>query len=465
MDARLVEFAEVLRQNGVRLSPTEVVDAGSALSWVGLEDKQQVRALLQTTLCKRERDLPIFHRLFDFFFSGAAQTFEGLEKSLARALDEQGLLQGDELLMVLATLQKLLQEMSPMAQAALQGDRARLAHIFRSAVLQLDLSRAESPLQAVFFSRRLLQAAGSEKIKTSLDAFEAELTARGLSSEGLEIVSKHLSERFRKVEVAARKEIDHQLKARLKKAEGGFSQKAFHALSKTEIELAQVAVRRLAEKIKSRWASKQRKRRRGALNVRRTLRRNLSWGGVPMVPSFRSKKPQRPEVVVLCDVSDSVRNASRIMLLFMHTLQSLFVRVRSFVFVSDLGEVTEYFKSLEVNEAIELSTAGKVVSLHANSNYGRALAAFARDQLPGISRRTTVLVLGDGRNNFNPAHAWALEDIRRKCKQLLWICTEDRPHWGFGDSEMRAYAKACHKVITVQSLEDLVQIADQLVPT
>ena len=204
--------------------------------------------------------------------------------------------------------------------------------------------------------------------------------------------------------------------------------------------------------------------RRGALNVRRTLRRNMPWGGVPMVPQFRTRRPERPEVVVLCDVSDSVRTAARMMLLFTYTLQELFVRVRSFVFVSDVGEVTQYFKDQDVDQAIDLATAGKAVSLSANSNYGRALADFSRDYLGSITRRTTVMIIGDGRNNYNPNNAWALKDLKRKAKRVLWICPEERGNWGIGDSEMLTYEKHCDKALTVNSVNDLARIADQLVP-
>ncbi|WP_434346509.1 VWA domain-containing protein [Myxococcus virescens] len=176
------------------------------------------------------------------------------------------------------------------------------------------------------------------------------------------------------------------------------------------------------------------------------------------------RRPERPELVVLCDVSDSVRQASRMMLLFMHTMQSLIVRVRSFVFVSDVGEVTQYFKDLEVDAAIDMATAGKTVSLSANSNYGRALADFTRDHLGSITRRTTVMVIGDGCNNYNANNACALKDLRRKAKRLLWICPEERGNWGIGDSEMLTYEKHCHQAAVVTSVSDLARIADQLVP-
>jgi uncharacterized protein with von Willebrand factor type A (vWA) domain len=183
-----------------------------------------------------------------------------------------------------------------------------------------------------------------------------------------------------------------------------------------------------------------------------------------MVPVFRKRRRERPDLIVLCDVSDSVRNVSRMMLLFMYTLQELFKQVRSFVFVSDIGEVTSQFRGAPVEEAIDLATAGKTISLHANSNYGRALQCFTQEQIGSIGRRTTVMIIGDGRNNYHPHQAWTLQELKRKSRRLLWICTEDRRNWGFGDSEMLTYARLCDQVVVVQSLGDLAKVADQLVP-
>jgi uncharacterized protein with von Willebrand factor type A (vWA) domain len=464
MDARIVEFAEVLRQNGVRVSTSEVVDAARAASEVGLRDKGLFRSVLRTTLVKREPDVPTFDRAFDFYFSGAAKTFEALDTSLAEQIRQQGLLEGDELTMLLHQMNQLFHEMSPLAQAMMQGDMGQLSRIFRSASLQLDLSQLQSPLQAGFFSRRMMAAAGMDRARSDLQALAEELRKRGLSPEGVEIVSRQVAEMMRKVEDAARQEVRRQIDARIPKPTGSVVDKPLHLLSQAEVSQMEAAVRTLAEKLKSRLVRKQRSRRRGALHVRRTLRRNLPWGGVPMVPQFRARRPERPEVLILCDVSDSVRNASRMMLLFTYTLQSLFVRVRSFVFVSDVGEVTRYFKDLDVDRAIDLATMGQAVSLTANSNYGHALATFTRNHLGSITRRTTVMIIGDGRNNYNAANTWALDDIQRKCKRLVWICPEDRSNWGFGDSEMLTYSKHCHHSVVVQSVGDLARIAEQLVP-
>ncbi len=153
------------------------------------------------------------------------------------------------------------------------------------------------------------------------------------------------------------------------------------------------------------------------------------------------------------------------MLLFLYTLQSLFTRVRTFVFVSDLAEVTDRLRAeRDPAAAADLAIAARAVSLAANSNYGRALRAFHADFMGAVTRRTTVLVVGDGRNNYNRPEAWVLDEIRRKAKRLLWICPEDRLGWGSGDSEMPLYAGRCDRVATATTLEELEGIAEALVP-
>jgi len=323
----------------------------------------------------------------------------------------------------------------------------------------------ESQFQQGFYARRLLSAAGNSNAQRDLESISAELRARGLDVDGIEVVSDALANALRKVEQAAREEVERQVRARVPRLrQAAQGEKRFSTLSREELERAQIAVRRLAEKLKARLVRRERTKKRGALNVRRTLRKNLGLGGVPASLAFRSRRPERPDVVVLCDVSDSVRNVTRVMLLFVHTLQSLFHRVRSFVFVSDVGEVTELFRKADVSEAIELAVAGKAISLHANSNYGHALASFARDHLGAVSRKTTFIVIGDGRNNFNPPHVWALQDIKRKARRLIWICPEERYAFGTGDSEMLLYSRVCHQVATVQTLKDLEEVAEVLVP-
>jgi hypothetical protein len=465
MEARIVEFAELLRHNGLKVSVSEVLDAARSVELLGMDDRETFHAALATSMIKRSADLGTFDKVFELYFTGAAKTLDEIDAAISRRLEEDGLLEGDELKMVVASLETLAGFMSPLTQAIVNGDRGSLARLFRSAALNLDFSRMESQFQQGFYARRLLSAAGAGQTQRDLDAIEAELKRRGVSTEGVETVSKQLAKALRLVEQAARDEVNRQVQARVPRLrQAAAQQKTLATLSRDELQKAQVATRKLAEKLKARLVRKQKNKRRGTLSVRRTLRRNMGWGGVPARLVFRALKPDRPDVVVLCDVSDSVRNVSRVMLLFVHTLQSLFHRVRSFVFVSDIGEVTQLFREADVSEAIEGAVAGKAVSLYANSNYGHALAMFARSHLGAVTRRTTVLIIGDGRNNYNPPNVWALRDIKRKARKVLWICPEEKYAFGTGDSEMLLYSRQCDAVVTVQTLEDLEQVGELLVP-
>ncbi|MFL5396622.1 MAG: VWA domain-containing protein, partial [Myxococcales bacterium] len=199
-------------------------------------------------------------------------------------------------------------------------------------------------------------------------------------------------------------------------------------------------------------------------SVRRTLRKNLATGGFPAKLVFRSRRAERPEVLVLCDVSDSVRNVSRLMLQFVYTLQALYARVRSFVFVSDVGEVTHLFKKMDVSSAVDLATAGRVINTSANSNYGHALKMFESTWMGSVTRRTTVIVIGDGRTNYNPPNASVLAELKRKARRVLWLCPEEEASWGFGDSEMPLYARYCTRVVVVRSLDDLARAAAEVLP-
>lgn len=465
MEARLVEFTQILRQNGIRAGPSEVADAARAAEVVGLEDRAWLHAALKACLCKRGGDAAAFDRLFTLFFSGAAATIENLETSIVAQLAEEGLLTPDDRAKVATTVNRLFNQLDAITQALLRGDRAALARILLEAALRLDFSRLQTPLQQGFYSRRLLTAAGGSKVQTDLKAIESELLRRGVSIEGLEIVSKRLAEALRRLEEAARRQVAREVQMRIRRTGGEWlADRPFATLTREEIQRTQTAVRRLAERLKSRLVRRQKNRRNGQLHVRRTLRKNLAWGGVPARLAFRSRRPERPDVIVLCDVSDSVRNVSRMMLLFVHTLQERFNRVRSFVFVSDIGEVTEHFRDADVGQAIDVAFAAKAINVNANSNYGRALSTFARDHVGAVTRRTTVLVIGDGRNNYNAPNLWALKDVKRKAKRLVWICPEDRRSWGLGDSEMHHYARVCDRVATVQTLSDLQRVAEELVP-
>lgn len=465
MEPRLVEFAGLLRANGVRVSPVEVADAVEAAALVGVADRGALRSALAATMVKRSADLAIFEGLFDLFFSGLGRILEGMERGLVEALREEGKLEGDELEMIAQTLARLAGELSPLARAALLGDAALLARVLRGAAVQIDFSFLASVAQVGFYGRRLLAAAGGAAMREDAAALERALRDAGLDPARLELVAAKLRDALAGVEEAARRYADLERRARTERRGDALFRPGAAPLAREEIVRTETAVRRLAERLRSRLVRRERSRRRGALAVRRTLRRNLGVGGVPARLVFRRRRPERPDVMVLCDVSESVRHVTRLMLLFLYTLQSLFTRVRTFVFVSDLAEVTDALRAEDdPARAADVATAARAVSLAGNSNYGRALRIFHDRFLPSVTRRTTVIVIGDGRTNYAPPEAWVLGEVRRRARRLLWMCPEPRWSWGSGDSEMPLYATRCDRVATVTSLEELEDAADALVP-
>src|SRR5262249_47917803 len=241
------------------------------------------------------------------------------------------------------------------------------------------------------------------------------------------------------------------------------AERPFHSLSEEEIRRLRVEVKRLGLKLRQQASYRPRARRRGRLDVRRTLRRSFATGGVLFDLRRRLKRKERPRLVILCDISDSVRNVSRFMLELVYTIQELFSRVRSFVFVSDLGEVTPLFATYDIDRPVDLAYSGAVVSVQANSNYGRALEIFATRHLDCVSSRTTVIVIGDARNNYNPPNVERLSEIRRRAKRLLWLNPELPGAWGFGDSAMRDYEPHTTRTIVAYNLETLRKVIDDLV--
>jgi hypothetical protein len=465
VDDRVRDFAGLLRTNGVRVSPAEVTDAVLAASLVGAAERGAFRAALRASLVKRARDVPAFDALFDLYFSALGRVVDGVERGIVAELAEQGLLEGDDLEMIARTLAELARGMSPLARAALEGDAAAVARLLAGAALQVDAGALASPAAAGFHARRLLAAAGGAAASDDLGRLERALRARGLAPERLQLVSTALAAALRRVEEAARRWAEAEGRARAARPRADVLAAGQAPMTREELERAESAVRRLAERLRTRLVRRDRTRRRGALAVRRTLRKNLGLGGVPARLLFRRRRPERPDVVVLCDVSESVRHVTRLMLLFLFTLQALFTRVRTFVFVSDLAEVTDRLRAeRDAGRAADLAVAARAVSLAANSNYGRALRSFQRDFAGALTRRTTVIVVGDGRNNYNPPEAWVLDEIRRRVRRLLWICPEERGVWGTGDSEMPLYAGRCDRVATATTLEELEGIAEALVP-
>ena len=221
------------------------------------------------------------------------------------------------------------------------------------------------------------------------------------------------------------------------------------------------AVRPLARKLATRLPVKRKRAPDGTFDVRRTLRRALSTGGVPVDPAFRSKKVHRPDLVLICDVSGSVAAFAKFTLMFTHALQGQFSRVRSFAFIDTVDEVTGFFEGGDFTEGMQrMQAEADLVWLDGHSDYGHAFEVFAREHLAALTPRSTVLVLGDARNNYRAANRWALKEIADRSKRLFWLNPEPATSWNSGDSIAADYALVCDRMVECRNLTQLADFVE-----
>jgi uncharacterized protein len=465
MDARLIEFANLLRQNGVRVSLSESVDTFQALDAVGLADREVVRATLRSTLVKRVVDVPTFEHLFELFFSGLSAAMEELTQATADALN----LDAAALQRMIDDLRRMLEEqgveLSELVRALLEADSGTLERLLREAAQQAGVSDIQQAFQEGRFSHAVATALGLGGLTDEMQRLRALLA--GIAPDRPELqafLDRRLQDLSEMIKSLVRGELDQQdVSRRERQRLQSLAEKSFFYLTEDEIRRMDEAVNRLAQRLRNVISIRRKRARRGRFDSSATLRKNLQYGAVPFHVVFDRKKKDRPQVMVLCDVSDSVRNVSRFMLQFMYALQDLYSKVRSFVFVAELGEVTPLFAERDVNDALDAALRGDLINVYAHSDFGRAFKMFHRDFISAVNKRTTVIVLGDARNNYNLPHEWVLKEIHQRAKQVIWLNPENRMTWGFGDSEMDRYAPFCTVVEECRNLNQLYRVINSLI--
>jgi uncharacterized protein with von Willebrand factor type A (vWA) domain len=453
-----------LRREGFVVSTAQAIDVARAVEAVGLGGGDDVGNAVAAVVVDRAADRRRFDEaIAEFFGSRASQpSARSLWERLAAAgfgVEEIDALRG--------ALQQLGAQgadgMTPLGTLLGQGaELDRLLSLSESA-RSID---AHSRAQLGFRTHRVLGEIGVPAARRGLAALRAALV-EALGARG-HALADALATELEAAEQEARHHVKQLFEARLAELEragasGGLDEKPFVSLAEAEVEEVRRAVRHFAQRLRGGARLRARRALRGRVDPHRTLRRALRSGGVPFDPARRARRRDRPRLVLLCDVSDSVRAVATFLLEFVYAAQELFERTRSFVFVSELGEVTDLFAREPVRLAIARAYAGGVIRVTDNSNYGRVLHSFERDYLRGVDRRTTVVVLGDGRTNYHDDAADVLDRIRERARGLLWLCPEARGQWAEGDSAMSRYASKCTAVYEVRCAADLERAARGIV--
>jgi uncharacterized protein len=468
VDAKLIEFSNLLRQNGVRVSVAEDLDSLTAARILGLRNRQALKSGLRATMIKQAVDVPVFDELFEIYFSGIHDL---LQAAADRSQEATGLDAAD-FQRLLEQLEKLLEQqgkdLSELAKEWLRNDSGRVEQRLRESLEQARVGEIERPHQQGQFTHGMANSFGLSDLLREIDDLRERLSGFGLDPETAAKLARYLESRARDLAQLMKQVVRQELEKRdVARRESQrlqtLGEKSFFYLTEDEIRRMKEAVAKLAQRLKNVIAIKRKRAKRGKFDVKDTFRKNLQYGGVPFRIQFDDKKKDKPQVVVLCDVSDSVRNVSRFMLQFVYSLQDLYSRVRSFIFVAETGEITRLFEENEIHEAIELALRGNIINLFAHSDFGRAFKLFHREYLNAVNKRTTVIILGDARNNYNLPNEWTLRDIRARAKQLIWLNPESKMTWGFGDSEMERYRPYCDVVEECRNLNQLYRVIDRLV--
>src|SRR6266581_750105 len=461
MDQRILEFIGDLRRAELRISPSEALDALAASSEIGLEHRETFKTALASTLVKEARDLPTFDRIFDLYFLDLEALGAGLKKALG---PEDPRIQ--EMLDQLMAQENM--DMDELTELMLRGQGSGMEMAIRQGGQGAGLERLMYFLQTGYFSRRIYDKFDWEAIERDLSRIMRMLEAKGMDPGMLARIRNYLDLRLEAFRRMIRQHVERELERRAYRqgerlTREVLTDKPLFALSPDEVAQMKAVVARLARKIKDALALRQRQEEKGRLDSRRTIRKSLQYGGVPMELRFRRRHREKPKLVTLCDVSDSVRNASRFMLQLVWSLQECFSRVRSYVFVSEIAEVTQAFNTYPVERAIEWALKAAPVDYHCRSDFGYAFSRFANTELDTLDRRTTILMLGDARNNYNDAQAWALRMMRERVKGIIWLNPEGQWGWGIGDSVMPLYAPACDFVRECRTIGQLGEVVDNLV--
>ena len=461
MEERILEFIGDLRRAELRISTAEALDALAASAEVGLTDRETFKATLAATLVKEARDHETFERIFNLYFLDLEALGEGLKKAL-----------GPEDPRVQDQLDRLMDEddldLDELTELLMRGQGSEMEMAIRSGSQHAGLERLMYFLQVGLFSRRISDQFDWSAIERDIEKIMQLLEARGLDPGQLARIRNYLELRLEAFRRMIRQHVQRELERRAYRAGEKLTRevladKPLFALTPDEVAQMKNVVTKLARRIKDALALRQRQEQRGRIDTRRTTRKSLSYDGVPMEIFLKRRHREKPKLITICDVSDSVRNASRFMLQLVWSLQECFSRVRSYVFVSEIAEVTQAFATYPVERAIEWALKGAPVDYHCRSDFGYAFSRFADSELESLDRKTTILLLGDARNNYNDPQAWALRLIRERVKGIIWLNPEGQWGWGIGDSVMPLYAPACDIVRECRTIGQLGEVVDNLV--
>ncbi len=452
LTGRLVEFVTALRSKGIPAGTSETVDAAAVIDVLGLSDRSLLREGLAAALVRRGGQREVFDMTFDLYFPagvGAPQAARDVEEDFD--VDD---------------LRDLL------AMALAEHDTRTLEQIAEISVDMLGQVGVPTSPSGGFSAYQTLERLRPQTLL--VQAMQGKGGGGGQGSGGGGFTERLERDEIRQSIELFREMVASEARRRTAEIRGrdvvtrhavrqGTNRVDFLSASKQQLEELRRTVQPLSRKLATRLAAKRRKHQRGRIDIRRTLRRSMSTGGVPMHPVYAKPHPSRPELVLLCDVSGSVSGFSSFTMHLVQALSEQFSKVRVFAFVNAMAEVTDLVKEDSDDLAERIQREARITKWHTSSDYGEAFADFHEEFMSAVGPRTAVLILGDARNNNQDPNVGALHDISQRARRTFWLNPELPMRWGLGDSEALVYADVV-EMHQCSNVEQLTAFITRLLP-
>lgn len=461
MNQRILEFARGLRAAGLTISTAEAIDAFHAISKIGIHNRPLFKASLRTTLVKAHPHFETFDELFDLYFGQATPPLQNAFDALNN--DEQALLQ--------QALNQFDDHIEQLLNWLTRGD-APTAEQLEQLAQQSGIQWVDNPQHSLWITRRMLQKMGFGQLPEKLQQLTQRLQEIGMSSDSIERITGVIQRNSDELQQHLTREVGRQIAQR--RAErprdihgSDLTQKPFAALNESDILRLRTEIQRMVQQMKTRAALRRKRQTQGHFDARQTIRHSMRYGGVPFEIK-RKKRKLKPNIVLIFDVSNSMRRIIEFMLHFVAELQDQVQKTRSFAFYDNLAEVSHIVNQSDMRHdsgQTFVDIQNEIPGYLWRTNLGYSLDTFFNQHLSAIDGRTTVIIVGDGRNNHYDPRLDLVKELQRRSKRLIWFTPERQRIWGTGDSDMHDYAQLCDAVYPVRNLAQLSTAVDKILDT
>ena len=455
MESRILQLIAALRSSGVRVSLAESAEAFSAVDLMGIQDREEFRLSLRATLIKDLKDMPTFDKLFPLFFGSGQPPMMG-----GNPTDD---MTPEEAQMWAEAMKEFAEKLRQRMHRLMNGEQLSRSEL-EALGQMVGLNQADSLNQQNWMTQRMLRALAFPEVQKAMKELMEQLAQMGMSRDRVEQIREMIQQNMQglreQVEQFAGERIAENLSEKPRSDNiDNLMNRPFEALSDSDKQLLQREVKRLAAALRTRIALRQKRAKNGQMDPKATIRANLKYHGVPMEIKHKDRV-RKPKIVVICDVSTSMRFCSELMLSFLFALQGQVRKTHAFAFIDHLESISEDFSGANADEAIQ-SVLWRMPSGHYNTDLGWSLNDFQNEYMDTLNSGTTLLIVGDGRNNYYDPRLDIFSAMSRRATRTIWLNPEPPALW-HGDSDMPKYAPLCSEVLKVSNLRELANAVDSL---